>query len=280
MNLKKIILFIAIGIQCSMYAQIIRPQASPAATIKQTVGLTDVTIDYSRPLLKGRDMFQDLTKIGKVWRTGANMCTQLTLSADIDIEGITVPEGKYSIYSIPGEESWKVIFNKKISWGTEYDENQDFIRINVPSVKSTITHESFTFYFSDVTQNSANLGFVWGDTQVELKLHTDTHSTILESIETTMSDESNATNGDFYNAADYYIIHKLDSEKALRWASKYLEIENDKYWAHGLQANALAYAGKFVEAIESAKKTIELAKNARNEGYVIEFEKKLTEWEK
>ncbi len=87
------------------------------------------------------------------------MATRLTLSNEISINGNLIPSGKYSIYSIPGKSTWTVIINKRVSWGTQYNESQDLVRIDVATKVSDDWNESFTFYFSNVTENSGNLGF-------------------------------------------------------------------------------------------------------------------------
>ena len=160
MKIRTILLIAFILTQSSFFAQVTIPDASPAASIKQTIGYTEVTIEYNRPSLRNRDMFEDLTREGEVWRTGANMATRLTLSDKITVGGKELSPGKYSIYSIPGKKEWTIIINRKISWGTQYDEKLDLVRIKVPTLKSKENHESFTFYFSNTTEDSAILGFV------------------------------------------------------------------------------------------------------------------------
>ena len=279
MNSKLIAIISIFLIHHALIAQIQTPEASPAATIGQTIGFTKVDIEYNRPQLKSRDMFKDLTREGEVWRTGANMCTRLTLSDDITIEKQLVPKGKYSIYSIPGKKSWTIILNKKISWGTQYDPSEDVIRISVPTKTSSSYHENFTFYFSDVTENSGVLGFAWEKTKVELGLSVDLHEKIMSQINATMSNEDTAKNPDFFNAADYYIKNKLDPKKALHWASIFAEKMNDQYWAHGLKARAEAYAGQFTDAVATGKKVIAMAEKANNRDYVHNFTKLVKEWE-
>ncbi|MEP5936386.1 MAG: DUF2911 domain-containing protein, partial [Winogradskyella arenosi] len=119
--MKNTITLLFIFICSNIFSQINIPPASPTASVSQSIGFSNVSINYSRPALKGRDMYKILTREGKVWRTGANMCTILSVDGDIYIEGNKIPTGKYSIYSIPNKDTWTVILNHKISWGTEYD---------------------------------------------------------------------------------------------------------------------------------------------------------------
>ncbi len=264
----------------TVFGQIKTPDASPASTISQSIGFSTVTIDYNRPQLKGRDMFTNLTREGEVWRTGANMSTRLTVTGEVTIEGKSLPEGKYSIYSIPGKKEWTIIINNKIQWGTVYNKEEDFLRFTVPTKKAAVKSESFTFYFSDVTEESANLGFTWENTKVEMSMKAPVHEKVLAQINQVMSDESTAEVGDFYAASNYHLEKGLDAKKALRWANIYVEKDGDKYWAHRLQARALAANGKYSEAIKAANKSTELAKAAGNMDYVYNNGKSIAEWKK
>jgi len=260
-------------------AQINTPEASPAATISQVFGFSSVTIEYNRPQLKGRDMFADLTREGEVWRTGANMSTRLTVVEDILIEGKNLSAGKYSIYSIPGKKEWTIIINNKIQWGTIYNQEEDFMRITVPTKISSEKSESFTFYFTNVTEESATLGFTWENTKVEMDLKAPVHEKVLAQIKEVMGDESTATDGDFYAASDYYLLKSLDAKKALKWANTFVENQSDKYWGYRLQARALAANDKYDEAIIAATKSTELATEAGNMDYVHLNNKSIADWQ-
>jgi len=176
---KLLTLLFTAGLAGIGHGQIKAPDASPAATLSQVVGFATVTIEYNRPQLKGRDMFAELTREGEVWRTGANMSTRLTTTDEISIEGSKIPAGNYSIYSIPGMKEWTVIINKKIQWGTMYNQEDDLLRVTVPTLKTTATVESFNFYFSKVAEESAMLGFEWGNAKVELKIEASVQQKVL-----------------------------------------------------------------------------------------------------
>lgn len=120
-----------------------------------------VEIVYSRPYLKGREFGKDIVPFGKLWRTGANEATVFEVNQDVIIEGKPLKAGKYSLYTIPGEEETVVIFNKEWEqWGTKYNENQDALRVNVPTYHASIPTEQFTIDFDD--EGSACL--TWGKT--------------------------------------------------------------------------------------------------------------------
>ncbi len=128
-----------------------------------------VTIDYSRPSMKGRKIMGDLVPYGKVWRTGANEATSLTTDTDLVIGGTTVPKGKYTLYTLPGEMAWKLIINKQTGqWGTVYDEKQDLARIDLVSAKTSAPVEQFTISLDQAGGNAAKLKMEWENTSVSV----------------------------------------------------------------------------------------------------------------
>ncbi|MDA0194793.1 MAG: DUF2911 domain-containing protein [Bacteroidetes bacterium] len=268
------------GIISNGFSQIKAPEASPAATISQTIGFASVTIEYNRPQLKGRDMFAELTREGEVWRTGANMSTRLTTTEEIILEGNKISAGNYSIYSIPGKKQWTVIINKKIQWGTVYNKEDDLLRVTVPTLETSRKVESFNFYFSDVTEESAKLGFSWGKAKVEVKIEAPVQANVLEQIDEVMADESKATDGDFFTASNFYLDKGLDAKKALEWANEFNKRQSDRYWGWRLQARALAANGKYDEAIAAAEKSTVLAREAGNMDYVFNNGKDIEDWKK
>lgn len=117
---------------------------SPPAKTEGTIDGVKITIDYSTPFVKGRKIFGGLESYGKVWRTGANEPTYFEIDKNIKVEGKELPKGKYSLYSIPGEKEWVVIFNKQTGqWGTEYNESNDALRVTVKTEKTSKLVEQF-----------------------------------------------------------------------------------------------------------------------------------------
>lgn len=141
-------------------------RTSPNASVSQTIGTTIVTINYGRPSVNNRDVFGgSLVPFDEVWRTGANESTTITFSDDVTVEGQDLAAGTYSLYTIPGEDRWTIIFNEKISWGTEYDESQDVLQVEVEPTQADMM-EQMIFYFTDVTENSGTVILRWDDVQV------------------------------------------------------------------------------------------------------------------
>jgi hypothetical protein len=143
------------------------PRPSPADTVRfnGTNGLM-ITLAYSQPSVKGRTIGKDIAPYGKVWRTGANEATTIELNRDVKIQGQNLPAGKYSIYSIPGENEWTVIFNKTWKqWGTVYKEEEDALRVKAKPTKAPAFAEKMTFALAKDL-----IILTWGDTQVSLKV--------------------------------------------------------------------------------------------------------------
>jgi hypothetical protein len=142
---------------------------SPPGTAEVTLKGKKVTIDYSRPYLKGRKVGQELAPYGKVWRTGANEATALTTEIDLNIGGVKVPAGKYTLYSLPSEGTWKLIINKQTGqWGTQYDESQDLARVDMKKTALPQSVEQFTISFDKKSDAAADLNLDWENTRVSV----------------------------------------------------------------------------------------------------------------
>ena len=144
-------------------------KASPNAAVSQTIGTTEVSLTYGRPSVNDRTIFGGLEAYGEVWRTGANESTAITFSDDVLIEGEEVAAGTYSLYSVPGEDTWEIIINDKLSWGTQYDMNEDVLRVEVDSEESFFM-EQMMIYFEDITAESGNMVIHWADTRVSVQI--------------------------------------------------------------------------------------------------------------
>ncbi|GAB3530976.1 DUF2911 domain-containing protein [Pontibacter brevis] len=146
------LLFVCMLMSTITWAQNSNAQkASPPATATGKVGDANITVNYSSPAVKGRQIWGDLVPYGKVWRAGANEATTVTVDKDVMVEGKRLPAGTYSFYTIPGENEWTVIFNKTAKqWGTQYDEKQDVLRVTTKPRKASTMNERLAY---DVTDN-------------------------------------------------------------------------------------------------------------------------------
>jgi len=142
---------------------------SPPATADVTLNGKKITIDYSRPSLKGRKVGQELAPYGQVWRTGANEATTLTTDVDLNIGGTKVPAGKYTVWTLPSENDWKLIINKQTGqWGTKYDPSQDLARIDMKKSALPQTVEQFTISFDKKGENTVDLNLDWENIRVSV----------------------------------------------------------------------------------------------------------------
>jgi len=141
-------------------------RVSPNAAVTQTIGTTEVRLTYGRPQVKGRTIFGDLVSYNEVWRTGANEATTISFSDDVMIEGESLAAGTYSLYTIPGPDTWTLIFNDNANqWGTNYDESGDILRVDVPA-ESADKREMMTFLFENVTKTKGTCVLHWAETRV------------------------------------------------------------------------------------------------------------------
>ena len=278
--MKKLVLFVfAVTLLFSVDAQIETPQPSPFTKIEQKVGLTDVTLEYSRPSMKGRKIFGDLVPYGKMWRTGANKNTMVTFSDDVVIDGTTLKAGSYAIFVTPGESSWDVIFYSDIeNWGTprEWDDSKVAAKTTVNTYEMPMAVETWTISIDDLKSNSAQIGFIWENTYVGVKVKVPTDAKVSASIEKTMAGPGA---GDYYSAAVYNLTEGKDLDKAQIWMDKAMSmIENPGFWQLRQQSLLYAKLGDKKKAIETAKKSLAGAEAAGNADYVKMNKESLKEW--
>ncbi len=250
-------------------AQLKIPAASPSATVRQNVGLMDVTIDYSRPAMRGRTIFGDLIPYGEMWRTGANASTKITFSDAVSLNENEIPAGTYALYSIPNEKEWTIIVHSNTAhWGdggNDYNPSEDVVRFKVPVQQLQDPVESFTMGFADLTTNSGKLELSWENTKVAIDLTTEVDEKVMAQIDQLMNPKRDV--GLFYTAASYFYAEGKDMEQASQWINKAVELDAKFYIVH-LQAKIYAALDNKKEAEKSAKKSKEMAKEAGNDDYV------------
>jgi hypothetical protein len=273
--MKKTVFAIACSmiVMLSANAQLRTPQPSPTTTIKQDFGLASVELSYSRPAMKGRKIYGDLVPFGKVWRTGANGATVLTFGDAVTIGGKQLPAGKYGLLTIPDKTKWTIIITKQldVTSPAAYKPEEDVVRVDVKPVALARPTESFTMQFANLKANSCDLQIIWDKTAVTLPITTDVETKVMAQI----AELEGKDNFPYFNAAMYYLDNNKDLNKALAWFDKATEQNNKAFWVWHQRANCLAKLGKKQEAKESANKSIELAKEAKNDDYVALNEKLL-----
>ncbi|MBD2767629.1 DUF2911 domain-containing protein [Hymenobacter sp. BT664] len=277
-------------------AQIVTPQPSPKSTVTQRVGLTDVTIVYSRPSVKGRKIFGQVVPFGKRWRTGANATTTIKFSDDVTVEGKKVPAGEYGIYTIPNKAEWLVVLNKSTKQGADVDgfkDDQDVARFtikpyqlpgyigpNAPT-KDLGKVETFTIDFTDLTPATANVAMEWEVTGVKFKITADVDAKVMAQIDEKIIKNAAPTPADLAAAAVYYYDNNKDPKQALAWMEK-ANASDAKFWNLHTEAKIRLkmkdYAGA-AKAAEASKKAA-LAATPPNGEYVKMNEDLLAEVKK
>jgi hypothetical protein len=237
------------------------PKASPAASIKEQVGLASLAIDYSRPSAKGRKIFGGLVPFGEVWRTGANEATKITFGAEVTFGGQLVPAGTYGLFTIPEEKEWTVILNKVSGqWGAySYDAKNDQLRIKVAAMRLPEPVETFLITVADMKDDGANLTLAWESTRVSVKLHSEVAKVLVPQIEAAMKADGKKP---YFPSAMFYYEHGLDLKQALVWMDEALKEQPDAVWMVYRKGLIQAKAGDKAGALASAKQALALADKA------------------
>ncbi|WP_396211222.1 DUF2911 domain-containing protein [Flavobacterium sp.] len=280
--MKKIIyLFAFVIANFAIEAQVKTPQASPKSVLTQVVGLTDVTVEYSRPSAKGRTVFGNLVPFGELWRTGANANSTVSFSEDVIINGTTLKKGKYAIFTIPKADMWEVDFYvTNDNWGLpeNWDEKDVAARTNVNPIALGNNVETFTMAINNITNDSATLDISWEKTMVSIKFEVPTQKTALASIDKVLA---GPTAGDYFSSAQYFYQSNGDLNKALTYINKALELNKDKpFWYNRLKSLIQAKLGDKKGAIETAKLSLVAATEAKNNDYVKMNNDSIAEWSK
>lgn len=255
------------------------PKPSSSAEIKQRIGLTDVTIAYSRPNVNDREIFGGLVPYNEIWRTGANMNTLITFTDDVKVEGKEVKAGTYSIFTFPGEKEWKIVFNSETkSWGTGgYDETNNVFEATV-TTKTTNHHESMEFSFENIQIENGFMQLAWNTTLIELKIEVNVKEKAWKNIETAIAEVTDKNKASVYrNCAKYCADNNMELDKALAWIEE--SIKAQEYWfSYWVKADVLHAKGDNKGAVASAKKAIELGEaGAKESGKPFTYKSRLEE---
>ena len=281
---KFTLLLFAVSLCFSLKAQIQTPAPSPSSTLEQKVGLTDVTVKYSRPAMKGRTIFGDLVPYGAIWRTGANQNTVITFSDDVTVKGKELKAGSYAIYTRPNEAVWEVFFYTTTdNWGTpqEWDVSKVAANVKVETMEIPMPIESFTITIDDLYNNGATLGIMWENTYVGVDFVVPTVDKAMKSIQETMANKEDLQANDYFAAGSYYFSEGVNIEQAKEWVDKAVEMDGGKaYWMMRTQSLIYAKMGDKKEAIAAAKRSLAAAQAAGNQDYVKMNKDSLKEWAK
>jgi hypothetical protein len=253
------------------------PRPSPFAKVVQTVGLTDITVDYSSPGVKGRKIWGAVVPTDQMWRAGANQATKVTFSRDVTFAGKPVPAGTYAFFVIPTKSVWTVILNKRADQagtGRDYKQADDLLRVQVQP-KAAPFRERLAYLVTDFTDDKASLDLEWEKVRLSIPITVATVTQVSASITAAID----GTWRTYANAARYLLETKKDADTAGKYIDQSLALKEDWFnvW---IKAEVLAAKGNFKDARAQGDRAYELGK--KSDGFFLEPEMKkmLAEWKK
>jgi hypothetical protein len=243
------------------------PRPSQHALLTQRVGITDITVNYHRPLVNGRKVWGSLVPYGQVWRAGANENTTIQFTSPVTVEGQSLAAGTYGLHTIPNENDWTIIFSKNYtSWGSfTYNQSEDALRVNVKP-QSTDMHEALTYDFDDIKPDAAVLTLRWEKLAVPVKIGVNTHEIVEQSLHTQLRSLAQYTWMSWDDAANYLLAEKTDYEEALKYSDTSLQNE-ERFDNLMTKANVLEAMGKKDDASTARSKALTMANALQLHGY-------------
>ncbi|MEO5989543.1 MAG: DUF2911 domain-containing protein [Candidatus Eisenbacteria bacterium] len=272
---------LAVALCAPAHCQLKTPRLSPGATLKQTIGTTDLTVVYSRPGVKGRSIWGTLVPYDKPWRTGANEATDFTTADDIMVEGKALPAGTYAFLTIPGKDTWTVVFSKqKDMWGAfDYKESEDVVRATVTPVALSEPQEWMEITIDPTSANTAELAVRWEKLKVPVKFSVDVNGKVLKDARAAIAAAKPDDWRTPWSAANWAFDNNASPDEAKQWAAKALAVNKNP---RTLQVNAriAQKAGKQKEAAAQMAEAITLAKADKefSKELTATYEKTLAEW--
>ena len=238
------------------------PAPSPHATLKARAGLTDIEVEYSRPGVKGREIFGDVVKWDQIWRTGANESTKISFSRPVKFGGTDVPAGKYALYTIPSQNEWTVILSKDTTlWGSDkYSAEKDAVRVKAKPAALAQKVESFTIDVGDLADESATLWITWDKTAVPVKISVATNEQLLSGIQQAAASGKTMAPQFYSGAATYYLAQNKDLPTALKWITQASDADPKNFRRLRVKAQIQAKLGDKAGAIATLEKANEVNK--------------------
>jgi tetratricopeptide (TPR) repeat protein len=278
---KHLLVAALIAFGTGLNAQIVAPKASPQGKIEQKIGVTDVKVEYYRPMKNNRAVFGEVVPFNEIWRTGANENTKFTCSDALVFGTDTLRAGTYALFTKPSASNWEIYFYTETSnWGLPetWDASKVALKTTVPTIALNDVVEVFTMNLDPVTNKMGQLSISWDKTRVAVPFAVPTAQKVLASIEKTMTGPSA---NDYHAAAEFFYKEKKDLQKAREWATKAVEMRGeDAYWMLRVKALIEAELGDYKAAIETAKKSLLAAEKGENKAYVAMNKASIEEWSK
>lgn len=234
------------------------PAASPKIKIAQRFSTSEITLEYSRPSMRGRAIFGDMIPYGQVWRTGANECTKITFGEAVDFDGVPVPAGTYALYSVPDKDSWTIILNSGVkNWGdVGFNDSLDVVKTSAPVQQLSAPVQTLDIGLENITDTSCDLAVSWSNVKVSVPIVAHNDSLITAYLENALS----GSNPPYMQAAQYYLSKNKRMDEALACSEKAVAANPKNFGARWLHARILYKLGKKQEALDEAKQGAALAK--------------------
>jgi hypothetical protein len=252
------------------------PRPSPLGKVSQMVGLTEISVEYSSPAVKGRTIFGGVVPWDELWRTGANAATKITFGKDVMIGSTRVPAGSYALFTIPGKTTWTVILNKNVNQGgtREYKQDLDLLRLTI-APQAIPKRERLAFIVADFGDDGASIDLEWDKTRLSIPVKLSTSEQAMASIK-------GLTDGSWrpYNAAARYLLDKkTDLDQALKLVDTSIGLKEDWFnvWT---KAQLLAAKGKKADAAKLAERAQQLGARADYFFAADDVKKALADWKK
>ena len=263
---------LSVSAVCAQSTQVNLPRPSQHAVVTQRIGITDITINYHRPLVNGRKVFGGLESYGKVWRAGANENTTITFSDPVTIEGNALAAGTYGLHMIPNENEWTVIFSKAAtSWGSfTYDQAEDALRVTVKP-QPTDFHDALTYDFDDLKPDSAVVTLRWDKVAVPVKVAVNVNELVEQSLRKQLRGLSQYTWDGWNDAADFLVANKIDLEEALHYTDKSIEVE-ERYENLMTKSQVLELLGRKEEAAKFQAEALAKANAVQSYAYARQLQ--------
>jgi hypothetical protein len=249
------------------------PRKSQNAKVTQTVGVTEVTLKYSRPLVAGRKVFGGIVPYGDVWRAGANENTTITFTDPVTIEGKPLDKGTYGLFMIPKEDEWTIIFSKTNSaWGAfTYKQDEDVLRVTVKPTTSDF-HEALIYDFDNLQPDSTLVTLRWDKTAVPFKVAVNVPQTVEASLQKQFRGRVQYEWQSYDDAANYFLDAKADLPDGLKYVDKSIEIES-RYDNLITKSRILAAMGKTDEAKSFATQALAKADAPQSYQYARQLQR-------
>lgn len=247
----------------TLMSQINKPSLSPRIVTEQKVGLANVTLDYGQPNKQGRQVFGGLIPYGRLWRTGANASTKVTIDREVSLAGNLVPAGTYGLYSIPGKKEWTIILHKNSGlWGAGgYDQANDLLRFTTPAIELKDTRETFAIYFENFNTNGGDMVIAWENAKVAIPLFVDSDAAIFQEIEEKITKATEAVKAQtYFDAAQFYLLKKVKLDLAKEWFDQAIEMRPAAFWYVYYRAELAYELGDLATAKALTEKCLTAAK--------------------